>query len=113
MSSGPAMLSARGACSHESTTPPAAMASIPASTRLSTFSRKTIQAIAAVKTTSRLRSSDALAPSVRASPNMSSAGPAMPPTAIAAPSHGSSLSARLSGARRSANQMASPMPLPR
>ena len=50
----------------DSTTPPATIASMPSTMRRSAFSLKTTQAMTAVRTASRLSSSDAAAPVVRA-----------------------------------------------
>ena len=73
---------------HDSSTPPATIATMPRNTCRSTFSRNTTHAITAVSTPSRFSSSALVAAGVLASPSISSAGPATPPAAIAPASHG-------------------------
>ena len=119
MSSAPAKFSVRGAASAESNAPPATMAAMPAKTRRSTFSRKSVHAIAAVSTASRLSSREAEDASLRASPCTRRIGPATPPAAMAAASQGQSVRAigatgsRPGRASAHASHAASPRPLPR
>ncbi len=107
---------------HDRITPPATIAAMPRKTCTSTFSRKTIHAITAVRTPSRFNSSELVAAGVLARPSISNAGPATPPVAMAPISHGNSLllirwtvpecSPRDLNARH-AMPMPSPRPLPR
>ena len=105
-------------CGSERKIPPRRISAKPAPTRLSTFSRKMIHAIAAVATASRLRSRDAVLACVVNSPTRRSAGPATPPARVAPASQGrsareSGVSIRLVRApARIARETARPIPEP-
>lgn len=75
---------------HDSTTPPATMATMPHTKRLSALSLKTSQAMVAVKTASRFSKRDALDPLVLVRPNIKAKGPNTPPNRMAPSSQGHS-----------------------
>ena len=75
---------------HESTTAPARIAIAPKKIRVSTFSRKTSQAIAIVARPSVLSRRAPVEAGVRVRPHMSRAGPRMPPNSTIAASQGRS-----------------------
>ena len=77
-------------CGNESKMLPKTINAKPAPTRLSTFSRKTIQAIAAVATDSKLSKREAVLAETVISPSNKSAGPATPPARMAPASQGRS-----------------------
>jgi hypothetical protein len=87
---GPRMFCRVGVPDQDRMAAPATRHIIPSSIRRSKFSWHKNHAIRAVAAPSNVRRSDAAAASVRASPHISSRGPATPPLAIAAPSHGTS-----------------------
>ena len=95
MSSAPSERANLPSCGNESKTPPKRMTAKPAPTRLSTFSRNTIHAMAALAMASRLSKRDAALAEVVMSPTSNSAGPTTPPARMAPPSQGRS--ARESG----------------
>jgi hypothetical protein len=96
MASGPSRFDKVGRPDQERIAAPATRQAMPMAIRRSKFSWKTNHAISAVATPSSVSISEAVAASVRESPNISSSGPMMPPTAMAPASQGSS--ARLSAA---------------
>jgi hypothetical protein len=99
---------------HASAMPPATMHSIPIATRRSTFSRNTTQASTAVSTASALSSNEACEAGRRASPSISSTGPATPPATTAAASQRHSPGgSRTRCAPDTARSKASPRPEPR
>ena len=77
-------------CGSESKMLPKTMNAKPAPTRLSTFSRNTIHAIAPVATVSKLSKREALLAETVISPSNNSAGPAIPPARMAPASQGRS-----------------------
>ncbi len=103
-------------CGSESKMLPTRMNAKPTPTRLSTFSRNTIHAIAAVATASRLSKRDAALAEVVMSPSSSSAGPTTPPARMAPASQGRSGRERgvsVPWPERMVRTMARPMPEPR
>jgi hypothetical protein len=101
---------------HDSTTPPATIATAPTKMRRSTLSRKTVHAMTRVSTLSRLSSSAADAAGVAASPVISSTGPTAPPANTTSANRGrsrrasgASAAAPPRAARKAANS-ASPTP---
>ena len=99
---------------HDVITPPARIAPSPNPTRRLKPSWNTSHANAAVSTTSRLRSNEAVAAGVARRPITSSNGPSPPPKKIAPPSHGMSLrvrrASRPSGQTKFASVNAIPLP---
>ena len=92
------------------------MAAIPNTIRLSAFSLKTTQAMAAVKTASRFNSRDALDPLVVIRPNIKATGPATPPKKMAPNNQGHSARVNPDACQprsRTRRMSVSPNPLPR
>ena len=85
-----------GRPSHDSNTPPDAMAAITSAILRSKFSRKTNHARRAVRTPSKLSSNEAVVPGVEDNPVISKTGAMTPPKRMDPPSQGTS--ARINGA---------------
>ena len=101
---------------HKRTTPPATMAAKPRTMRGATFSRKTSQAMRAVKTASRLRRSETVEAGARSSPDIRRMGARTPPVATAHANQGRSPRLRRASVdrpRRSTRAMVRPIPEPR
>ena len=96
--------------------PPATMANIPQTMRLSAFSLNTSHAIRAVSTASRFNKSDAVAALLAINPYISATGPSTPPKNIAPNNQGQSFFASpeaLKPPSRTSRVSVNPKPLPR